>query len=171
MKQQLITIVILSICMCFASPGLCWTGRNVLEINIISSDSILVEGEPVGLDAIKDLVKTFVANPDMNWSNAEHAIREIDLLGEVCVSRGVVSIQCRRTVAYGFYIAVNNKLEKAYREMRNEFALAKFGKPYASLTPAYRKAINQAVPKRISEAEPNYIWRDGQLVRNDSFYW
>ncbi|WP_163714388.1 hypothetical protein [Mangrovibacterium lignilyticum] len=171
MKQQLITTVILAICMCLATPGFSWTGRNVLEINVISSDSILVEGEPVGLEAIRDLVKTFVANPDNDWCNAEHAIREVDLLGEVCVSKGVVSIQCRRTVDYGFYIAVNDELEKAYREMRNEFALANIGKPYASLPAAYRKAVDQAVPKRISEAEPNYIRRDGQLVRNDSFFW
>jgi len=34
----------------------------------------------------------------------------------------------------------------------------------------YQKAIDKKVPKRISEAEPNYIRKNGKLVKNNLDY-
>ena len=148
-----------------------WTGRNVLEINIVSSDTVLVESELMPLSQIKDKVKQFISKPENDWINAEYYEHEVELLGEVRVSKGIVSVQCSRTVDYAFFIAVNNEIEKAYSEMRNEFALQQFQKSYKALDLQRQRIVNECIPKRISEAEPKYIVSNGNLVRNGFGYY
>jgi len=55
------------------------------------------------------------------------------------------------------YIAVQNELVAAVNELRNELASAKFGKPYENCSTEQKDAIRDAVPSRISEAEPKTI--------------
>ena len=125
----------------------------------------------MSLPQIKDKVKQFISNPENDWINSEWLTREFDMVGEVRVSKGIVSIQCSRTVDYAFFIAVNNEIEKAYSEMRNEFALQQFQKSYKALDLRRQRIVNECVPKRISEAEPKYIVSNGDLVRNDFWYY
>lgn len=148
-----------------------WTERNMLVVNIVDDDSILFKGCLVQVDEIKDLVKNYVGNPHEDWEYAEKVYREIDLLGEVAVSKAVVSVQTSRTVSYFRYLAVNNEIEKAFRELREESAFTYFKKNYKALSPAQKKAINQCVPKRISEAEPVFVREGKHLVRNSSYWW
>ena len=61
---------------------------------------------------------------------------------------------------YNTYLTVNNELEAALRELRDELSLAKFGVKYKALQPDDEEdkkkilAIRQVYPQRISEAEP-----------------
>ena len=58
---------------------------------------------------------------------------------------------------YQAYIDVQNELIAAYNELRNELSLQKFGKLFDDLGEEERKAIQDAYPQKISEAEPkNY---------------
>ncbi len=150
-----------------------WTDRNILSINIISADKILVQGELLTVDQIKDRVKSFLSIPlsDDDYLKAEYRDKQIESLGVVTVSKGVVAVQCSRTVEYGFYIAVNNEIEKAYNELRNEFSLKVFKVDYLALTADQQEAVKIAIPKRLSEAEPNFVWREGKLVYNNAWSW
>ena len=55
------------------------------------------------------------------------------------------------------YIEVQNELAAAYRELRDNSALAKFGKKFSDLSKAKQKEIRKEFPQKISEAEPKNI--------------
>lgn len=133
--------------------------RNVMNVMIGSDDVLSVsygEGEfkVIELTDLSNLVKHFMT-PRPNDENApEVEVKHIDLLGDVPVSKGVVSLKNGRGTSYEMYIKVQNELAKAFKEMRNDLSMKKFGKPYEQLTEEQDKAISQAIPVRISEAEP-----------------
>jgi biopolymer transport protein ExbD len=144
------------------------TDRNVLYVYIDSYNRVFVEHELTDIKDLKDIVKSFIANPTLDHNNSEQVEREIELIGNVMLSKGVISIQCERNTTYGFYIKVQNELEKAFNELRNEFALAHFKAPYKRLNKDKQEAVNDVYPKSISEAEPNLVRNEkGELVRNN----
>ena len=58
---------------------------------------------------------------------------------------------------YQAYLQVQNELQAAYNELRDELAKIKFHKSYADCSDAEKDAIKKVYPQRISEAEPkNY---------------
>ena len=72
-------------------------------------------------------------------------------------NKGVISLQNDRGTSYQAYIAVQNELVKAVNELRDEFARAKYGKPFAALTETQQDIAKKAVPQNISEAEPKDV--------------
>jgi hypothetical protein len=82
----------------------------------------------------------------------------IDNLGEVAISRGVISLQNDRGTSYEMYIAVQNELAAAINEIRDEVSREHFGIRFTELTDEdLIPAVRQAVPMSISEAEPKDI--------------
>ena len=73
------------------------------------------------------------------------------------VSKGVISLQNDRGTSYQAYIAVQNELVKAVNELRNEFALANYGKVYAELEEDQQNIVKKSVPQNLSEAEPKDV--------------
>lgn len=47
----------------------------------------------------------------------------------------------------------------------------KFDKGFKALEQKYQKTIAKAIPKVISEAEPQYVWKNGNLVPNTYSYY
>ena len=140
-----------------AFPQVTCGERNVFIVLIDTYNQLFVESEVMDLKDLKVAVKEFITNPNYNDIFSDKSEKEIPLLGKVLVSRGIVSIQCDRGTTYQAYIDVQNELEKAFNELRNEFALVKFNTPYKKLSKEKRRAINKAIPKNISEAEPRRI--------------
>ena len=77
----------------------------------------------------------------------------------------LISLQTDRNTSYDLYLQVQNELEAAVNELRDELSLAKFNESYASLEERYGrskepslldkiKAVRLVYPQRISEAEP-----------------
>ncbi len=163
-KKLFLTLVILIIIKLTYSLSI--KERNVLNVFINSNDELLVKGEPLHIDSLCDRVKVFILNPENDYVYSEKRESEIKHLGIVMVSKGIVSVQCERNTTYEFYIKVQNEIEKAYNELRNEYSIEKFGKEYKLIAKKYKKAINEYFPKIISEAEPNYAWKNGKLVKN-----
>ena len=52
---------------------------------------------------------------------------------------------------------VQNELARAFNEIKDELSVSKFGVKVDQLTEEKRDAINEAVPVRVSEAEPENI--------------
>ncbi|MBR2162310.1 MAG: biopolymer transporter ExbD, partial [Bacteroidales bacterium] len=77
--------------------------------------------------------------------------------GPCMVSKGVISLQNDRGTSYQAYIAVQNELVKAVNELRDEFAMANFGKLYIKCNEDEQKIVREAVPQNISEAEPKDV--------------
>lgn len=128
--------------------------RNVLEVLINSSDRLLVERKPMRVEDLKDKVKEFYLNPLDSEDLPEKYDKEVDYLGVVRVSKGVISLQSDRGTTYGMYIKVQNQIAQAVSELRDSYAMQKFGKRFENLTEDKQDAIKAALPNPISEAEP-----------------
>ncbi|MBK9291622.1 MAG: biopolymer transporter ExbD [Bacteroidetes bacterium] len=133
--------------------------RNVLNVLVNKNDRLLVDGKPGDLRTLKDVAKRFITPvyPD-DPNHPETEVINIPLLGDVYVSKGVISLKNDRGTSYDMYIKVQNELARAFNELRDELSRRRFGVGYSALTDEDQiKAINEAVPMRISEAEPENI--------------
>lgn len=131
--------------------------RNIIVVKINASDRILAGTEPIDVSQLKDKVKEFLTNPTNDPNLPEKEVIEIEGFGPCPVSKGVVSLQNDRGTSYNAYIAVQNELVKAINELRNDFAMAKFGKSFAALDDDQIAIVKKAVPQNISEAEPKDV--------------
>lgn len=131
--------------------------RNIFVVKINSKDRLLYNGEIGRIEDLKDRAKEFLGNPEDKINLPEKETMQIDLLGEMRVSKGVISLQNDRGTSYDMYLQVQNELAAAINEMRNELALERFGQKYADIKDEQRDAIDKAIPIAISEAEPTKI--------------
>lgn len=132
--------------------------RNVMNVLVNSRDQLLVNREPGDLSILRDRVKAFIQNRGNREDWPEKRLEEIEGLGEVFVSRGIISLKNDRGTSYDMYIQVQNELAAAFNDMRNDLAQDKFGMSYDRITnPDWLSAINKAIPVAISEAEPEDI--------------
>lgn len=132
--------------------------RNFFKIIVRQNGDIMVAGrndyikkEEISTK-LKGLVKEFVVNSknDPNLSERNDTI-VIPLLPNFKPSVGVVSLECKADANYGIFITVQNELQAAYNEMRDEVSLKYFGQKFEVLDPESQKAVQQAVPITISE--------------------
>lgn len=131
--------------------------RNVIQVKINQNDRIIAGGQIIEIDQLKDIVADFIGNPTNSETKPEKEMKNIEGFGECEVSKGVVSLQNTRGTSYNSYLMVQNELAKAFNQLRDDFAKAKFGKDYASLDEDHQKIVRDAVPLSISEAEPKDI--------------
>ena len=132
--------------------------RNVFKVLVSSSDRLMVEGEHADVSTLKEDVKNFITNPGNLDDLPEKELVFIENLGEIEISKGVVSLKNDRGTSYEMYIKVQNELTAAFNELRDEVAVRIYGVKFANIVNEdYRKAIRKAVPMMISEAEPENI--------------
>ncbi len=131
--------------------------RNVLVILVNKNNQILCEGKPINVSELREVTKRFIANPQGDANLPEFLKTQIDLLGVIPVTKGVISLQNDRSTSYKTYIDVQNELVGAYNELRDEFAMKNFGRKFDNLTDAQSEAVKKAIPQRISEAEPKNV--------------
>jgi hypothetical protein len=116
---------------------------------------LLVNGKPGDVATLKDLTKEFITPRPSDETAPEVEVKNIELVGDVMLSKGVVSLQNDRGTSYVMYISVQNELARAFNEMKDEMSMKYFNQNYADLKDEDKiNAINKIVPVRISEAEP-----------------
>jgi hypothetical protein len=131
--------------------------RNVFSVLLDQYNRLMVEGEIIRVEDLREKAKEFMTNPGNSENLPETKPTEIPLLGNFDVTKGVISLRNDHGTQYGMYLAVQNELVAAVNEVRDELATEKFGKAYANCTNEQRDAIREAIPSRISEAEPKTI--------------
>jgi biopolymer transport protein ExbD len=136
--------------------------RNIMQVLVNSTDLLLVNRKPMEVQLLKDEVKTFLLNPRDEADKPEKEVKGIEFLGDVSVSKGVVSLQTDRGTSYKMYMAVQNEIMKAYSELRDEFSISRFQSPYNKLTEDQQKAVRGVYPLNISEAEPRNKGKKGR---------
>ena len=128
--------------------------RNVLNVLVNFRDEISVNGDVIVIGDLKSRAKEFFANPSNDPSLPEKVSKPIDGIGDFPVSKGVVSLTNDQGTSYHMYVQVQNELQRAVNELRNETALQYFGKKYDALDSAAQRAVSTAIPMNISEAPP-----------------
>lgn len=148
--------------------------RNVLVVLINRDDQLMVDGELMDLPTLKERTIEFFSNPTRSASLPEMKEEEVDFppgvsnripdgKGVFMVSQGVVSLQNDRSTTYGKYLQVQDVLVAAVNELRNQFSIDYFGRPYDDLNPRNTtddeiiKGIRKVYKMNISEAEPKNI--------------
>ncbi len=131
--------------------------RNLMQVKVNQYDQIQVQGKLVHLSQVKDLAKDFILNVGDSEELPEKVVTDIELVGSYPVSEGVISLQNDRGTSEDMYIKVQNELTRAFNEIRDNVARERFGASFEELDEAKRKAIQKAVPPKISEAEPKNI--------------
>ena len=120
----------------------------------------------VELAEVKDIVKQFidnsesvnnsrkVKNPHYSSFTWQTIKRSAD--GEVHypVSDGFISIQTTRDASADNYLALQAAIVEAYAELRDELAQRSFHKSFSALDGHDRDYVLQAIPMRVSEADP-----------------
>jgi len=128
--------------------------RNILVVRINSSDVLLAGGQIMDVSQLKDKAKEFLSNPANLETLPDRKDIMIEGFGNFAVSEGVISLQNDRGTSYNVYIQVQNELVKAVNEIRDEFAMKNFGKVYIALDEDRQRIVRDAIPQKISEADP-----------------
>ncbi len=119
------------------------SSRNVFSVLVNADDELLVRGNAISVDELKDYAKEFIANPTANPEFAKKP------------TNAIISLQNDRATSYNQYLAVYNELKAAYNELWDESAQRNYGISYSEDMPiAMKKAIRAEIPLVISEADP-----------------
>lgn len=142
--------------------------RNVFQVLVNSNNDLLVEGDVMLVSNLREAAKEFIIGDPTFQDEAmpEGKPTEVPVLGNIMVSKQIVSLQNDRGTSYEMYIKVQNELVAAYNEVRDEYAQEQFGKTMKQLENEAERsktaelqldAVKDVYPQRISEAEPKNI--------------
>lgn len=131
--------------------------RNTFVVLINKNNDLAINGEFAQVSEIKDKLKEFILNPQDNPGLSEKKEEMIEGIGPFMRSQGIVSLQNDRGTDYGAYMQVQNELVKGFNELRNDFAMQRFGMKLEKLSEEQQEAVKKAFPTAISEAEPQEI--------------
>lgn len=128
------------------------TERNVLNIEMTADNSVMIQGEKVGIQDVKSRVMDFVDNPDNLPDLPEKHAVDIELLGECMVTDGhVIQLEADTKTAYETYFKVQDAIVAAYRQLRENLAMKRFHVSYAECNERQREALRTYYPQRVSE--------------------
>lgn len=117
--------------------------RNVFSVLVNAQDNLLVRGEPMRVEDLREKAKLFIRNPYNAPDMAEKP------------TKAIISLKNDRGTSYDAYLQVYNELKAGYNELWDELSQQKYGIPYSDDMPfAYKKAIRDEIPFVLSEAEP-----------------
>ena len=125
--------------------------RNVLRVVLNSKNEIFVENDLIQLEDLKDMAKSFLDNNGdgtCSYCNGKNLKDSSDNPKEA-----VVSLQNDKLTSYGFYIAVQDELTKAYYELRETYSNSVLHKNSNSLSKDELSEVKDAYPFNLSEAE------------------
>lgn len=128
--------------------------RNVWVVLINSNNQLMVEGDVMPLNLLKEKTIEFLKNPLNKANLSEKRVENVDPFGEIEITKGLISLQNDRSTSYEMFIAVMNELVAAGNDIKNEFSMQRFGKKYDDLPDHLKDAVRKAVPAVISESDP-----------------
>ena len=141
-----------------AFPEREWVRKSDVRLKVAEYEQIVLIAEDKNKDAFRKVLK--------NW---KEKLTTINLLGgdyKQLPASALISMQNDNNTTYNTYLQVQNELQSAVNELRDELAIAKFGISYRELEDIYGKnkqdkstlekitAVRALYPQRISEAEP-----------------
>ena len=160
--------------------------RNVFVVLANANDQLLVEGELLLIDQVREKAKEFIVNParkeslpeweDVSVSIAKQKISDYtavgnaekvtvwqkrlaaaELIGEYTITKQVISLQNDRGTSYKLYIQVQNELAAAYRELRDELCMSEFRMTFTELEEASKaNKEDDSLKKMLKEIKTVY---------------
>ncbi len=132
--------------------------RNMMTILVNNQDALLINGKPGNINTLRADVKDFMSIHPDDPAYPVVEFKTFDYIGEIQVTRGIISLKSTRGTSYEMYIKVQNELAAAFADLRNDFAQRKYGRSYDKLVDLnIIEDINKAIKVSVSEAEPEEI--------------
>lgn len=150
--------------------------KNIFEVNINRNNELLVEGEEMKLEDLRQAAMDFIDNggglgkpgeDGTPGTKCDYCKGEGSESSSDHPNKAIISVQSDRGTDYGMYIKVQNELLRAYTVLRNKLARERYGMLYTELEKAYKdsqrtdkdlekkvKDIKESYPQIISDAEP-----------------
>ena len=149
--------------------------KNIFEVNINRNNDLLVEGEDMKIENLKEAAIKFIDNGGGVGKPAEdgtpgtpcdYCQGERSETSSDHPNKAIISVQSDRGTEYGTYIQVQNELLKAYTILRNRLCKERYGMLYTELEKLYKddrtneelkkkvEDIKTSFPQIISDAEP-----------------
>ncbi len=129
--------------------------RNIFQVLVNAYDQLLVNGEVLKVEDLKDKTIEFIDNNGDGTCAYCNGKRNPGLSDNP--DKAIVSLQNDRGTSYDMYIRVQNELAQAYRELRDRESMEKFGLSFDKLKNDQQKEIQKMFPQKISEAEPKNV--------------
>ncbi|MDE7072783.1 MAG: biopolymer transporter ExbD, partial [Bacteroidales bacterium] len=107
--------------------------RNVFKVAVNFRDELQVQGKLADVADLRAMAKEFLANPGNDPKKSDKKVKDIELLGSIPVSEGVVSLRNDRGTSYEMYVKVQNELTAAFPELRNALSQETFGMKFDDL--------------------------------------
>ena len=115
--------------------------RNILSVKINFNDELMVRGEQMRVEQLKEKTKEFIMNPRKSEEFA------------TAPNQAIISLQNDRSTSYNIYLSVYNELKAAYNELWEESAQELYGQHFEELSRSKQKVIRNKIPLVISEGE------------------
>lgn len=117
--------------------------RNVYSVLVNAQNQLLVRGEPMDIENLRENAKEFILNPTNREDMSESP------------KKAIISLKNDRGTNYKTYLAVYNELKGAYDELWDQLCQRRYGVAYSEDLPtAYKRTIKEDIPMILSEAEP-----------------
>ncbi len=139
-------------------PARVWERRADVDVNIANYEAMVKQtADPDKRSALQKVLD--------DWRDKKEFMRLLGGEYKKLPGSAIISMRNDKNTSYDTYIQVQNELEAAVNELRDELALAKFGETYAALEEMLERApseelrlkvfaVREVYPQRISEAEP-----------------
>ncbi len=143
--------------------------KNLFEIVLNQENKILVEGELMKLEKLKEATIAFLDNGSgTGKERCEYCKGDRDLNSSDNPQRAIILFKNSRESDYAAYIAVQNELLRSYQVLRNREAVRLYGKTYTQMQSDLKdvyfggdkialkesiRRIQNMYPQKISESQ------------------
>ena len=138
--------------------------KNVLDIVVNRNNQLLVENEYVKVTDIKRLAMKFIDNGGGLSTPIDNKPGEpCDYCGGAKdpnssdhPTKAIISLQSDRGTTYGMYVSIQNEIEAAYNQLRNDLATKRYGRSYDALLQDYDDNPTESLKVKIDDLKDKY---------------
>ncbi|MHB1196012.1 MAG: ExbD/TolR family protein [Lutibacter sp.] len=138
--------------------------KNVLDIVVNRNNQLLVENEYVKVTDIKRLAMRFIDNGggigapvgDKPGEPCDYCEGAKDPNSSDHPTKAIISLQSDRGTTYGMYVSIQNEIEAAYNELRDNLATKKYGRSYETLLQEYEDSPTESLKLKIDDLKDKY---------------
>ncbi|MDP3313599.1 biopolymer transporter ExbD [Lutibacter sp.] len=138
--------------------------KNVLDIVVNRNNQLLVENEYVQVTDVKRLAMKFLNNggglsTPTDGKPAEpcdYCTGDKDPSSSDHPTKAIISLQSDRGTSYGMYISIQNEIEAAYNQLRNDLGKRLYNRSYDELLKEYSDNPSESINVKISNLKDKF---------------
>ncbi|MCF6180407.1 biopolymer transporter ExbD [Lutibacter sp.] len=138
--------------------------KNILDIVVNRNNQLLVENANVKVGDIKKLAMDFIDNggglsapkDGKPGEPCDYCNGAKDPASSDHPTKAIISLTSSRGTTYGMYITIQNEIEMAYNELRNNLSLKLYNRSYSDLKKDYKNDKSEAIKTKLDNLKAKY---------------